>query len=369
MAELKNVEIFAVGTWNRFKFVQEDLQQIVINTSALMAQGKHNPPIKLGHSTNQVLEGQEDGDPALGTPFNFRIDKDKIIADFQDLPDIIFKAIQKKRFTSVSVEMDHIKHFGWFITAVSLLGADLPAVKTIQDLQAFLSDDLESFIIDAQDSSKVSNSYQLIFSEPKFLNTSEDIGGSKMPDEQKDTAATQAILDKNRELEAKIAKLEAKDADNSTKFNDNEKVIAEYKAKETERSFGEKKETILKAYKEDSKAGKLPPIIVDKIEKHLDEQKVVFTENTALSISPELAREVGQAYSEKLDKQERAHDTDSNYSDDTPDKILEQEIAKVMATNSNLSWMEADNLVLRSQPIIYSEYQRWADDIAEGRVS
>jgi len=360
MPDLLNVEIFGVGTWNNMKFVLEDLDQIVGNTNGLMSKGTHKPPIKLGHSTNQILSGQEDGDPALGRAVNIRVAGDKIIADFENLPDILFTAIGKSRFTSVSVEMDHIKNFGWFLTAVSLLGADLPAVKSLEDLQAFL--------IDEQDSSEV-NTHQLVFSEPNFLKTSEDIGG-KMPDEQAtfaDTTATEAIVDENKELKVQLADMKAKETDSSTKFSDTDAELKRYKAKETERSFSDKKEEILKVYREDSKAGKLAPAIVDKIEKFLDEQKTTFSDGDNLSISPELAREVGKGYAEKLDTKEQTSDGDRDENEETPDILLDREIAKVQAANAGLSWEEADALVWQTHPKLYSDYQDWSKDIALGR--
>jgi len=359
MAEMKAVQIFAVGTWNQMKFVQEDLAQIVENTNSLMKQGKHRPPIKLGHSTNQILGGQEDGDPSLGGAINFAASGDKVIADFENLPDIIYEAIQKSRFTSVSVEMDHIKHFGWFITAVSLLGADLPAVKTLDDLQAFL--------IDAQDSSKVSTA-SLQFSEPFFLKTSQDIGDKKMSDEVKTDLAAEALVKKNADLEAELAQLKAKDSETASKFTDAEKELNQYKAKETERSFADKKESILKEYTEDAKAKKLAPAIVEKISVFLDSQKATFKEGDELSISPELAREVGKAYADGLPDGESAKDDGDEDNTDTPDMILDQEIAKVRASNSDLSWEDADELVMQSQPKMYAEYQTWANNIAQGRT-
>jgi len=360
MAEMKAVQIFAVGTWNQMKFVQEDLAQIVENTNSLMKQGKHRPPIKLGHSTNQILGGQEDGDPSLGGAINFAASGDKVIADFENLPDIIYEAIQKSRFTSVSVEMDHIKHFGWFITAVSLLGADLPAVKTLDDLQAFL--------IDAtKDSSKV-NTASLQFSEPFLLKTSHDIGENKMGDEPKTDLAAEALVKKNAELEAELAEFKAKDVKTASKFTDTEKELNQYKAKETERSFADKKESILKEYTEDAKAKKLAPAIVEKISVFLDSQKATFKEGDELSISPELAREVGKAYADGLPDGESAKDDGDEDNTDTPDMILDQEIAKVRASNSDLSWEDADELVMQSQPKMYAEYQTWANNIAQGRT-
>ena len=361
MAEMKAVEIFGVGTWNGQKFVQEDLTEIVNNTNTLMAQGKHKPPIKLGHSDKQIL-GQNDGQPALGWPNNFVVIGAKITADFGDMPDILYKAIEKKLFTQVSIEMDHIKNFGWFITAVSVLGADLPAVKSLEDLQTFLAD--------AEVSSKINTASVLQFSEPHFLKPSQ-IGGEKtMSDAKYTDAAGDALAAENKRLKddaeaAKTALADSKDKD--VKLTDAEKELAQYKTKETERSFTEKKEAILKQYNEDAKAGKLAPAIVDKVTAYIDGQKATFSEGTELFLSPELAQEVGKAYAEKLDKSESASDGGRELDQgETPDMALSREIAVVMAGNSGLSYMDADAIVMTTKPKVYADYQEWSNKVAMG---
>lgn len=363
MAELKSVEIFGVGTWNQFKFVQEDLAEIVKNTKALMTKGSLKPKLKLGHSETQILD-QSDGQPALGLAVNFQLKDDKITADFKNMPDILFESIEKTRFTSVSVEMDHIKEFGWFITAVSLLGADLPAVKTLDDLQAFLIDAIK-------DSSKVDTA-SLRFSEPHFTNPSE-IGGKKMTDAEKIALAeAQALVKKNAELEVAIAGFKASEeanianAEKAAKFAEIEKELEKFRAAETERSFNEKKEEVLKTYREDSKAGKLAPAIVDKVAAFLDGQKATFKDGDVLTLTPELALEVGKAYSDTLDKGESSHDQGDGDGGETPDIILERENAKLRAASPGMTWEQADEMVMLTQPKIYKDYFNWSNNIAQG---
>src|SRR3990167_3940088 len=139
--DLLGVEVFAVGTWNGMKFVQEDLRAIADNTNALLAKSTHKPPLKLGHhDQDDFLYGPNgDGQPALGWMENIRAVADKLMADFKSVPDIVVEAVKQGRYRQLSIEMDYLKHVGWIATGVALLGADLPIVKTLDDLQAYLS--------------------------------------------------------------------------------------------------------------------------------------------------------------------------------------------------------------------------------------
>ena len=141
MATLRGVEIFAPGHWfpangpkEGVKLDLNYVKRLAINT----AKKGIKAILKLGHSTSQILKGQTDGDPALGIAENFRMQGDKIIADFIDVPEILFRAIKKKLFKSVSVEIRSDAN-GPFIERIAILGADLPAVESLKDLQAFFS--------------------------------------------------------------------------------------------------------------------------------------------------------------------------------------------------------------------------------------
>jgi hypothetical protein len=333
MPDLKNVEIFGSGTWNGFKFVDEDLAQIVKNTNALMAKGELKPPVKLGHSEKQILDGQDDGNPALGRATGFRLAGDKIVCDLTGMPDLLFASIEKERFTTVSVEMDHVKHFGWFITAVALLGADLPAVKTIADLQAFLTDSTMS-----------GSGATLQFSEPKINHSGVDM-----------TEMNQAAADTARE-----------NAELKQKFSDAERKLQEMTQRETERAFAEQKAAILGPYKDDAKAGKIMPAIVDELERSIDAQRQSFT--GTIQISADLARRIATGYTEALQTGDSASDGDTQANDSTPDVRVSHEIAKIRAAAPNIDYLAAEKMAMDANPVLFREYHQWTVDIAEGRV-
>lgn len=132
-------EAFAPGTWNGMAFKRSDLEEISRNFKAL--EPYHKVPLKLGHNTTQPVT---DGQPALGWVTKAWVDGDgKLMLRAADVPDVVKKAIQKKLYRKVSVELDiDVEHKGkkysYVLSAVALLGADIPAVNTLADLDHYI---------------------------------------------------------------------------------------------------------------------------------------------------------------------------------------------------------------------------------------
>lgn len=132
-------EIFAPGTWNKtWKFSAQDLHDIAANFKALG--DNHHVPLKFGHNESQPMT---DGYPALGWVSDVWVKDDKLIAKFESVPTIVKKAFDAKLYRHVSVELDvDVEHRGkkyrYVLSAVALLGADIPAVNTLNDLKHYL---------------------------------------------------------------------------------------------------------------------------------------------------------------------------------------------------------------------------------------
>lgn len=134
-----DAEIFAAGTWNKtWKFSAQDLQEIATNFEALG--DNHHVPLKFGHNETQPMT---DGYPALGWVTKVWTVGDKLMARFDSVPTIVKKAFDAKLYRHVSVELDvDVEHRGkkykYVLSAVALLGADIPAVNTLNDLKHYL---------------------------------------------------------------------------------------------------------------------------------------------------------------------------------------------------------------------------------------
>ncbi len=153
-SELKDVEIFAAGTYYFQKedgteesvtYDDKDVQELADNTNKLIELDKHSPPGKLGHDGAQAFAAAS-GLPAIGWATNLRAVGDKLVADFDDVPPLAYKALKAKLYKKISSEIYHAeataKHFGKAVKGLSLravafLGADVPKVK---GLAAFLSE-------------------------------------------------------------------------------------------------------------------------------------------------------------------------------------------------------------------------------------
>lgn len=135
-ARLEGAEIFAAGKWNGLEFSEEDLDKIVQSFEFFDLGGR--VPLKLGHNDEQPLT---DGQPALGWVEKIWREGGKLKANFSDVPRAIYDLIKNGLYKFVSVELlrDVIagtRTVPLVLDAVALLGADLPAVGTLKDLQA-----------------------------------------------------------------------------------------------------------------------------------------------------------------------------------------------------------------------------------------
>ncbi len=143
---IQGVEIFRTGKHRGSEVVnitENDLQEMVNSFNELSQAGGFQPVLKLGHDDVQKFFGARKGAPNLGFVEKLRIEGSKILADFTNVPDALFELIKNRRFNSVSIEMFPVtefngKQFKNVLTAVALLGAELPAVKGLKELAATL---------------------------------------------------------------------------------------------------------------------------------------------------------------------------------------------------------------------------------------
>jgi hypothetical protein len=375
MPELIGVEVFDVGTWvgsmGPMKWSLEDIQDIIANTNALMNDGKLKPKLKFGHSDVQfwddaeVLEGQYDGDPSIGKAENFRLKGTKIICDFQNIPDIVFTAIDKELYTNVSAEVVFIQNFGWFISAVALLGADPPAVKTLEDLQAFLSEPstLNLDIVSGAMLAFSQSYYKLGGNMPKPVIDPKDTGKDPSSNDGGQQAVN-AIVEENKTLKSEFSETQTKLVDTETKLASNEKELKEYREAAANTVFKTKYSEVMAPYEEDVKAGLLKPVMLDKIKECLNAQKDSFDLNTTLLIEPALAREVAMSYSEKLPGNSNSTQDTTLDSGVSPDDAFVMAIKEAQMKNSKLTYSEASNYVSSTKPVLLKEYTDWCEKVS-----
>ena len=389
MKDIDGVAIFAVGTWNYMKFTEDDLSMIADNTNKLLADGQHKPPLKFGHSDEQIIEGQYDGDPALGWVENLRVEQRsreaedgtttselQLIADFKDVPDIVVLAIEHNLYRSVSVEMDYIRYYGWFLTGVALLGADLPAVKTLDDLSAYLADTNINGI------PEMTSRMTLNFSAPNIIKKGNMEKGTPTPPVDGTTPVTPEVnvnhnfsgttpAPMSEAEQEELRQLRAEKAEQAEKVRLLESENSQFKQQTREVQFSEKRKTFLETYEGHVKEGKLQPAMFEKIKASLEAQKQKFMEQDGyeFNLAPELFHELANAYSSPLPKGEGAAQTKTVDPDIAPDEAYVQKIYETIANaGGKMSYDDATGLVNQAHPALLKAYNEYRTAVSEGRI-
>lgn len=132
--DLPNQEIFAAGTWNGDTYEVSDLDKMVEAYQATST--TYKPKLKLSHDHPK-------GWPAVGWMENVRREGAKLLADFKGIPKQVFSMMKAGGYDGKSAEIlwNSVvggKKFPYLLKAVALLGVDMKAVQSVNDLMASL---------------------------------------------------------------------------------------------------------------------------------------------------------------------------------------------------------------------------------------
>jgi hypothetical protein len=140
--ELQDIEVFATGKWKGEEYTEADLDNMVHNFDLLGH--KYKAPLKLGHDEKQKL-AQADGYPAIGWVKGLKRSGNKLLATFSSVPKKIKQLIDRKAYGRFSSEILWNFNFSGnvhkrVLRGVALLGADMPAVTSINDILSLYSE-------------------------------------------------------------------------------------------------------------------------------------------------------------------------------------------------------------------------------------
>jgi len=341
MGKLYNMdaEIFATGTWNGDKYSDADLEDMVKNFVLLASTVK--PPIKMGHTPSIKGAGKPafkgDGQPALGWVTAVKKQGNKLIATLSDIPEIVYKAIKTGRYKRVSPEVywgykdkaSGTKHHR-VLAGVALLGADIPAVSTLADLEAYLSqtsDDSDSF------------DKMAVYS---FAETATE----KIIDNNKEK------IDMSDELKKEYdAKLKAKEAELDKKYTDDmgakDKEIADMKQADTQR-IEDTAKADLKAYCDDKvKAHLMTPAASEALQ---SEDAKLYSTPQALAAVKAYADAQEQAF----DMTEKGSSEKKETFDDSGDAFDSK--VKAYMREHKVKYTEAMDAVAEAEPVLFKAY-------------
>lgn len=283
-SELRDIEVFSTGLYKGINWTEADLDNMVTNYHALKDYIK--PVLKIAHQNKMH---QVDGQPSLGWASELKRIGNKLVATFADVPEMIRKAINKKLYKRVSSEVYSDLNIGGkkykrVLSGVGLLGADIPVVKNLKDIEVFFADNNQTADIYCMD---VNNGVIMTTEETDM---SEEL--KKSFDERLKLLQENHAAQLKKFSEDKDAAIAAKDAE-----------IAEMKAAEAKKE-SENKIAELKAFCETTvKAGKMVPAARDILIKDID--KMEFAEGQDLSISFDKFKAYIEKTNEVLDKSER----------------------------------------------------------------
>jgi len=149
--ELKDIEVFGIGTWKGNKITDKDLDDIVNGTNEII--DKLKPKVKLGHDDKQALL-QRTGLPAGGWITKLKRAGDKILVDIKEVPKVLYQLIKNGAYKRISSEIlagytepSTKKKYNKVLSAIAFLGADLPAVTNLKDIAALYDSDENANLI------------------------------------------------------------------------------------------------------------------------------------------------------------------------------------------------------------------------------
>jgi hypothetical protein len=228
--EIKDVEIFAAGTWNGDMYTEKDLEDMVEAFKSTKETIK--PFLKLGHNEMQPILAA-DGLPAAGWISDIRKVGSKLLADFTGVPKSIYELIKAGAYRKVSAEIFWNfacdgKKYPYLLKAVALLGADIPAVSSLADIMSLYAKGEQALAYKA-DGVEV-KTYEIVFQE--------DTMEEQIKELQEKLAAMEKLFTdekaKTEALEAEKATLTTEKETLTKTVEETTKVADEAKAKYAE---------------------------------------------------------------------------------------------------------------------------------------
>lgn len=145
LESIKDVEIFAIGTWNEDDYTESDLD--ILAEAYNETRDLYQPHLKIGHNKDQSILKADDI-PAAGYMKNVRRVGSKLIADFFDIPQKVYQLMERKAYKQRSCEIYWDFNFNGkiykrFLKGCALLGAEMPGVHTLADIINFYGLDTE----------------------------------------------------------------------------------------------------------------------------------------------------------------------------------------------------------------------------------
>ena len=384
MAEMQGVEIFATGVWNGTTIKAKHLNEMASNHQLFSR--KLRVPLKFGHNDEQPFT---DGQPALGWVSRLRVEGNKLLADFVDMPEKVFQVIKAGMFDRVSAEVlfgveNGEDNVGTVLVGVALLGADLPAVTDLEGLASLAASRIpgyqqQVFTLPVVNGAVVMPGDQLMFGgmadqgaravdDGKVKSGGDDVLDTINAQQEKqmsdDIKALQARLDKmeksNDDLKAENKELFSSNVTYAEKFEAQEAEGKRQEARATAELFTSKRDALLATLNASVEAGKLTPAIKSQIEVEIDTQRDDFSRNgKALLFSADAL--LAAADSAQLPSGEQAGGTAAGSSEKEGRKIEDAsgelaDAATAYSKEHKVDYATAEKAVMETDTVLAAAY-------------
>lgn len=353
---IQNLEIFSAGTWvpgngERVTITEADLDEMVQTFHDLKGSNIVKPHLKLGHQDAQKWFGQRTGIPSLGWVERVWRQGTKLFADISNVPDALMSMIKNGRYHNVSVEIlpkgaikQGEKTFGQVLSAVALLGTEMPAVKNLAGLAAAL------FSEENQPVAFGDGIVPVTYSSPtpeKGMFTQEQV------DSLIAAAVAKATADTKKEFSAQVEGLEAQVETLTQRAEGAEAKVATL---EDKAAFSDAERLVDDAIK----AGKLPP-------KMKDTAIAFATQKSPLKFGGE-EKSAAKLFSEFLDalptgtktKEQGASDGKERTEYATAAAEVDAKVQELRKTQPTMTYADARTQVLSSDPDLSNRYAHGA---------
>lgn len=336
--EIKGVELFATGVWNGYQVKKQTLDEIAASYQKFSTALRI--PLKFGHNDEQPMT---DGQPALGWVTNIRVEGEKLLGDFVDMPDIVYSAVKQKLYNTLSIELlFDVEYkgelFPHVLTAVALLGADLPAVNSIKDLSHYL---------DGNTVKGLKSSNEAVFSYKPVKEVSKMDELEKLQQRLSQVEARFSATEKaNDDLLAENARLKQEAADAKAKFQAQQE-------QEKKMKFKTAKDAVMLTLEDLTKANIITPGQRDKFAAQIKEGDLDSVERVA-DVADTLKSDVDPAVFER-GKRVMSKEKEGEQNELPADQIALRRIAEARQKHG-LSFAAAKEQVFAADPKLAREY-------------
>lgn len=135
---MKFFEVFKAGKYPQGKFTKKEIAEIAKNYDPKFCEA----PITIDH--------QQSG-PAYGWVDKVKVENDKLLVSFKDVPQEFEKDVNDGKYKKVSVELyRNLEGKGAYLKAVSFLGAATPQVKGLEPIK-FMESESDTYEFESED--------------------------------------------------------------------------------------------------------------------------------------------------------------------------------------------------------------------------